>query len=70
MKIVQIQKLWAYIKSKKHEQVGISDLKVNDKMFQDPKDKANILNKQFSSVFSNLESKIEYMIKQILSTPP
>ena len=46
-------KLWTYIKSKNQEQTGIPDLKHNEKTIQDPKEKSNILNSQFASVFSD-----------------
>ena len=47
------KKLWAYIKSKKQENCGVADLKDENKVIQDPKAKAELLNNQFSSVFSN-----------------
>ena len=47
------KKLWTYIKSKNQEQTGIPDLKHNEKTIKDPKEKANILNSQFASVFSD-----------------
>ena len=47
------KKLWSYIKSKNQEQSGIPDLKVNDIIIQDPNSKANSLNNQFASVFTN-----------------
>ena len=46
------KKLWNYIKSKKTENVGIADLNSGSKILTEPKDKANLLNNQFSSVFS------------------
>ena len=53
------KKLWTYIKSKRQEQVGIPDLiDDNNKTIKDPKEKANILNNQFSNVFSNPEPEI------------
>ena len=53
------KKLWAFIKSKNQENVGISDLRdESDNLIQDPVSKANILNKQFCSVFSNPLPKI------------
>ena len=58
------KKLWAYIRSKRQENLGIPDLKPHDsnRLIQDPKDKANLLNTQFSSVFSNPEPKIQHNI--------
>ena len=54
------KKLWSYIKIKRQEQVGISDLTDGNTIIKDPKNKANLLNKQFSSVYSNPLPKIEY----------
>ena len=44
--------LWRLIKSRKTESVGIAPLKKNGLVFSQSKDKANILNNQFSSVFT------------------
>ena len=52
------KKLWTYIRSKNQENVGISDLKKGDTIIQEPKAKADVLNEQFSSVFSNPTPKI------------
>ena len=46
------KKFWSYIKSKRTENTGISDLNVNNKTVSNPKDKANLFNEQFSKVFS------------------
>ena len=51
------KKLWNYIKSKKTENVGIADLNSGSKILTDPKEKANLLNNQFSSVFSTPDNK-------------
>ena len=71
------KRLWSYVKSKNTEHVGIAELKDhNNKLTQEPKEKANILNKQFSSVFSDpsavvdgklIENKAETMEKIIIS---
>ena len=53
------KKLWTYIKSKNKEQCGIPDLKANNQIIKTPKEKANILNSQFSSVFSNPQPQID-----------
>ena len=47
------KKFWTYVKSQRKEKTGISDLTVNNKTIQDPKEKANLFNDQFSKVFSN-----------------
>jgi hypothetical protein len=46
------KKLGAFIKSKRTDQMGVSPLKEGGFMHVDPKTKANILNRQFTSVFS------------------
>ena len=40
------KRLWSYIKSLRNDTSGVSPLKENDKMHADPKDKADILNRQ------------------------
>ena len=47
------KKLWSYVKSQRKEKTGISDLNVNNKVIQDPKQKADLFNEQFSKVFSD-----------------
>ena len=51
-------KLYRFIKSKKTDSHGVSPLKDSGLTFSDPQQKANILNKQFCSVFTkeNLET--------------
>ena len=46
------KKFWSYIKSQRKENSGISDLLDNHSWISDPKQKADIFNKQFSKVFS------------------
>ena len=46
------KKLFSYIRGKRKEDVGISDLCDGNKVIQDPRIKANMFNEQFSSVFS------------------
>ena len=46
------KKLWTYIKSKRTEPANVSPLKVDGKLEQDPKRRAEILNAQFKSAFS------------------
>lgn len=55
------KKLWTYIKNKGQQDCGISDLRnVNGILFQNAEDKANILNDQFCSVFSDPTNKINH----------
>ncbi|XP_053398165.1 uncharacterized protein LOC128556626 [Mercenaria mercenaria] len=43
---------WNYVKSKRTDNVGVSGIKKNGILYQDSKDKANILNEQFKFVFT------------------
>ena len=55
------KKLWSYIKSRKSENVGISELKdKNNIPTNDPVQKANLIHEQFDSVFSNPLPKIKH----------
>ena len=44
--------LWRYLKSQKQDHVGVAPLKSDDKLVTDAAGKADILNRQFSSVFT------------------
>jgi len=46
------KKFWSFIKSKRCESTGVSALRHNGALYEDSATKADILNKQFSSVFS------------------
>ena len=46
------KKFWSYVKSQRQENTGISDLIDNNKNINNPVEKANLLNEQFSNVFS------------------
>ena len=46
---------WRYIKSQRQDAFGISPLKLNGTLHSDPREKANILNNQFKSVFTPRE---------------
>ena len=46
------KKFWSYVKSQRKENSGIADLLENGKTVTDSTEKANILNAQFSKVFS------------------
>lgn len=57
------KKFWSYIKSKRCDAVGVSSLRADDGItYTDSKSKANILNKQFESVFSidNQHNRAEF----------
>ena len=50
------KKFWNFIKSKRKESSGVAPLKVSDGItYSEPSRKADILNKQFSSVFNSNE---------------
>ena len=44
--------LWSYIKSRRQEHIGIASLEANNRTYNDDTDKANVLNKYFSTVFT------------------
>ena len=46
------KRFWSYIKSLRKDNCGVAPLKENGKMHADPKDKANILNRQYESTFT------------------
>ena len=46
------RRLGAIVKAKRCDQTGVAPLKEGDQMFSDPKSKADLLNKQFASVFT------------------
>jgi hypothetical protein len=47
------KKFWRYIKSKKQESSGVATLEVDGCFMEDNKSKAEALNKQFQSVFTD-----------------
>ena len=53
------EKFWTYIKHKKTDHQGISSLKQDGKLITDPIPKANVMNDQFKSVFSNIDKITE-----------
>jgi len=59
------KKFYSFIKHKKTENSGISPLKSNGITHTDPVQKANILNKQFESVFSKPNSLNPHQISEI-----
>ena len=54
-----MKRFWTYIKHRTSDNVGVSSLKSEGKLYSHPTDKADILNKQFQSVFSSSESVSE-----------
>ena len=46
------KKFWKHIKSVKKDRTGTAPLKENGLLYSDPKSKADILNRQYQSVFS------------------
>jgi hypothetical protein len=54
-----MKKFWTYIKHQKTDHQGISSLKQDGKLITDPIPKANVINDQFKSVFSNAEKITE-----------
>ena len=49
---------WNYIKSLRKDSTGVSPLKDNGRLFNSPKDKANILNRQYQLVFTHEDPDI------------
>ena len=47
------KRFWNYIKSLRKDNTGISSLKDKGRLFNNPKDKANILNRQYVSVHTH-----------------
>ena len=48
-----MKRFWQYIKSTRKDYTWVATLKVNGKIINDPKEKADQLNKQFESVFTH-----------------
>jgi len=47
------KRIWSYVKSKRTDHCGVAPLKLDGKTFSTPKDKVEILNNCFSSVYSS-----------------
>ena len=47
-----MKRFWTFIKHRRKDNTGVASLKDNGKLTSDPKEKADILNKQFESVFT------------------
>ena len=54
------KRFWNYIKSLRKESTGISPLKDNGRLFNASKDKADILNRQYQSVFTHEDRWRQY----------
>ena len=50
-----MKRFWMYVKHKRKDNVGFSSMKNEGRRFSHPVDKAELLNKQFQSAFSNRE---------------
>ena len=48
-----LKRFWSYMKQLRHDDPGVADLEIKGKIFSNGEIKAEILNKQFSSVFTN-----------------
>ena len=66
------KKFWTYIKHRKKDNSTIPGLKVKGCLFTDPKQTADIRNRQFQSVFSDHTkiSEQEFREEQIMKTKP
>ena len=61
---------WRYVKAKRQERIGIAPLKVDGLLHNSAKDKAEILNKQFFSVFTpEVGDEIPSMGEELNSVP-
>ena len=48
---------WKYIKSRRKDNIGVAGIQENGVLHQDSETKANLLNKQFQSVFTKEDPK-------------
>jgi hypothetical protein len=49
------KRFWSYVKALRKDNSGVAPLKDSGKMHADPKDKADILNRQYESVFTKAD---------------
>ena len=61
---------WSYTKSKRKDNIGIAPLKNKGNLLTDAKSKANILLKQFVSVFTRSTDNINPEVGKYKNTPP
>ena len=61
---------WSYTKSKRQDNIGIAPLKNKGNLLTDAKSKANILLKQFISVFTKSTDNINLEVGKFNNTPP
>ena len=61
---------WSYTKSKRQDNIGIAPLKSKGNLLTDAKSKANILLKQFISVFTKSTDNINPEVGKFNNTPP
>ena len=47
------KRFWKYVKSQRQDKIGVPPIKVNNTFYNSSKDKANILNNYFKSVFTD-----------------
>ncbi|VDI19663.1 Hypothetical predicted protein [Mytilus galloprovincialis] len=59
-----MKKIWTYIKHKKTDYSGITEIKQDGKLLTDPLQKAGALNAQFQSVFTPASNISPYRICQ------
>ena len=63
-------RFWSFIKASKREHIGIPTLRVNDQPIINDRDKANALNNQFSSVFTQEKYSIPQIVPSIYPNIP
>ena len=61
------KRFWSFIKAIKQENIGIPTLRVNDQPIINDRNKANALNNQFSSVFTQEKHPIPQIAPSILT---
>ena len=64
------KKFWGFIKSRGSEGQGVAPLNDGGRLVTDPKEKAQLLNKQFSSVFNTKTSFTEEDFEHRCPSPP
>ena len=59
-----MKRFWSFVKSLRKDNSGVAPLKDQGKMHADPVDKANILNRQYESVFTKEEEEEDTPVLQ------